>query len=124
MLQKINVSSKITFLLKNLLISYLLTAGLLLLLSLLLYRFQLSEKVVSVCITGIYILVTFLSGFLSGKHEGTRKFLWGLFMGSLYFIVLALISLVVNQGISSLSGNFFTVLVLCAGSGMLGGMLS
>ena len=83
MLQKINVSSKITFLLKNLLISYLLTAGLLLLLSLLLYRFQLSEKVVSVCITGIYILVTFLSGFLSGKHEGTRKVLWGLFMGSL-----------------------------------------
>ena len=124
MLKKLTFSSRITFVLKSLLFSYLLTAGLLLLLSLLLYRFSLSERIVSISITGIYIVVTFLAGFLAGKREGSRKFLWGLMMGCLYFLILALVSLIVNHGMSSLSTSFLTVLVLCAGSGMLGGMMS
>lgn len=124
MLKKLTFSSRLTFVLKNLLISYILTAGLLLLLALMLYRFSLTEKIVSLCITLIYILVTFLAGFLSGKKEGSKKFLWGLLMGCLYFLVLAVISLIVNKGIANLTGNFVTVLLLCAGSGMLGGMLS
>ena len=124
MLKKLTFSSRLTFVLKSLLISYLLTAGLLLLLALFLYKFSLTEKIVSPCITGIYILVTFLAGFLAGKREGSKKFLWGLMMGCLYFIILTLVSLIVNHGMGELSPGFFTTLVLCAGSGMLGGMLS
>lgn len=124
MFKKLTFSSRLTFILKSLLISYLLTAGLLLLLALLLYKFSLTEKTVSLCITGIYILVTFLAGFLAGKKEGARKFLWGLLMGGLYFLILTAVSLVVNQSISGFSAGFFTVLALCAGSGMLGGMVS
>lgn len=124
MLKKIDLSSRLTFILKCLLFSYLLTTGLLLLLALMLYRFQLSEKTVSICIIGIYIIVTFLAGFIAGKREGSRKFLWGLFMGAMYFIILLLISLGVNHGISNSSTNFLTVLMLCGGSGMLGGMVS
>ncbi len=124
MLKKINLSSRITFILKCLLISYLLTTGLLLLLALMLYRFELSEKIVSICIIGIYIIVTFLAGFLAGKREGSRKFLWGLLMGSLYFAILIVVSLVLNHGMEEVSRNFFTVLLLCCGSGMLGGMIS
>lgn len=124
MLKKLNFSNRLTFLLKCLLLSYLLTTGLLLLLALMLYRFQLSEKIVSVSIIAIYIIVTFLAGFITGKREGSRKFLWGLFMGAMYFIVLLLISLAVNRGVEQTSMNFLTVLMLCAGSGMLGGMVS
>ena len=124
MLKKLTFSSRLTFLLKTLLLSYLLTAGLLLLLALLLYRFGLTEKTVSLCITGIYVLVTFLAGFLAGKREGNRKFLWGLLMGGLYFLVLSLVSFSVSQGITDVTGNFFTVLILCSAGGMLGGMLS
>ena len=124
MLKKLNLSNRLTFLLKCLLLSYLLTTGLLLLLALMLYRFQLSEKVVSVSIIAIYIIVTFLAGFITGKREGSRKFLWGLFIGAMYFLVLLLISLGVNHGIAQTSMNFLTVLMLCAGSGMLGGMVS
>lgn len=124
MLKKLTFSSRLTFILKSLLISYLLTAGLLLLLALFLYKFSLTEKIVSLCITGIYILVTFLAGFLAGKREGARKFLWGLLMGCLYFIILTLVSLIVNHGMGDLSSGYFTTLVLCATSGMLGGMLS
>lgn len=124
MLKKLTFSNRFTFILKSLLISYLLTAGLLLLLALLLYKFSLTEKIVSLCITGIYILVTFLAGFLAGKKEGSRKFLWGLLMGCLYFLILTVVSLIVNHSISNFSASFFTVLALCAGSGMLGGMVS
>ena len=121
---KINFNSRLTFILKCLLISYLMTTGFLLLLALMLYRFGLSEKIVSICIIAIYIIVTFLAGFLAGKREGSRKFLWGLLMGSMYFLILIIVSLVINRGLTGLSGIFFTVLVLCAGSGMLGGMVS
>ena len=114
----------ILFIMKCLLFSYVLTAGLLLLLALLLYRFSLQEKIVNIGIIVIYIAVTFLAGLLAGKRAGSRKFLWGLCMGTLYFAVLALVSLAVNRSIADVATNFVTVFCLCAGSGMLGGMLS
>lgn len=114
----------ILFMLKSLLFSYVLTAGLLLLLALLLYRFGLQEEVVNIGIIVIYIAVTFFAGLLVGKRAGSRKFLWGLLMGTMYFAVLALVSLAVNRSISDVASNFVTVFCLCGGSGMLGGMLS
>ena len=115
---------KAVFMIKCMLGAYILTAGLLLLLAFLLYRFGLSEKVVSISIIAIYIIVTFFAGMLVGKREGKRKFLWGLIMGALYFGILVVVSLVVNKGIEDVAGNMITVFFLCAGSGMLGGMVS
>ena len=94
------------------------------LLALLVYRFGLSEKIVSRAIIGIYIAATFMAGFITGKRQKNRKFLWGLVMGGLYFFVLVLLSLAVNRSFQDVASNFVTVLILCAGSGMLGGMLS
>lgn len=109
---------------KCMLAAYLLTAGLLLFLALMLYRFELSEKVVSISIIVIYIVVTFLAGFIAGKRAGEKKFLWGLAMGCLYFAILTVVSLIVNKGIEDASVNLATVFLLCGGSGMLGGMIS
>lgn len=117
-------TEKAVFVIKCMLGAYVLTAGLLLLLAFMLYRFGLSEKVVSICIIAIYILVTFFAGLLAGKREGKRKYLWGLVMGVLYFGILAAVSLIVNKGIEDVAGNMMTVFFLCAGSGMLGGMIS
>lgn len=115
---------KVIFIIKCMLGAYILTAGLLLLLAFMLYRFGLSEKVVSICIIAVYIIVTFLAGLLAGKREGRKKFLWGLMMGVLYFAILVIVSLVVNRGLEDVAGNLMTVFFLCAGSGMLGGMVS
>ena len=115
---------KVIFIIKCMLGAYILTAGLLLLLAFMLYRFGLSEKVVSICIIAVYIIVTFLAGLLAGKREGRKKFLWGLMMGVLYFGILVIVSLVVNRGLEDVAGNLMTVFFLCAGSGMLGGMIS
>lgn len=117
-------SGKLIFILKCMLAAYLVTAGLLLLLALMLYRFGLSEKVVSVCIILIYIAVTFLAGFIAGKRAGEKKFLWGLAMGCIYFLILTAVSIAVNKGMGDDMGNLATVFLLCGGSGMLGGMLS
>ena len=114
----------VLFMLKCLLLSYVLTAGLLLLLAVLLYRFSLQEKAVNIGIIVIYIVVTFLAGLLAGKRACSRTYVWALLMGVLYFVVLALVSLAVNRSVEDVATNFVTVLCLCCGSGMLGGMLS
>ena len=110
--------------LKALLASYIMTGGMLLLLALLLYRFSLSEKIVSISIIIIYVVASFLAGSIAGKRAETRKFLWGLLMGILYFLVLVVVSLLVNHSLKDVATNFFTVLFLCAAGGMLGGMQS
>lgn len=117
-------TEKVIFITKCMLMAYILTAGLLLLLAFMLYRFGLSEKVVSICIIAIYIVVTFLAGMLAGKKAGKRRFLWGLAMGITYYMILVIVSMIVNKGAQAVAGNMATVFFLCAGSGMLGGMLS
>ena len=72
----------------------------------------------------IYIAVTFLAGLISGKRAGKKKFLWGLAMGVAYYIILVIVSLIVNRGLQDVAGNLVTVFFLCAASGMLGGMVS
>ena len=62
------MKQRITPILKSLLIAYLLTGGLLLVLALLLYRFHLSEGVVTGCIVAIYVVASCLAGFLMGKN--------------------------------------------------------
>ena len=114
----------IVFYLKCLLLSYVLTIGLLLLLAFLLYRFGLSEGIVSAAIVLIYVFATLFAGYISGKKMKNRKFVWGLLAGILYFCVLLLVSFFLDHGTSGISGNPVTVFVICACSGMLGGMLS
>ncbi len=118
-----NNNSYVIFYLKCLLFSYILTVGLLLFLALFLYRFGLSEKTVSIAIIFIYIAASLFAGFLSGKKMGTRKFLWGLLAGVLYFTILLCVSLAIDHGAAGISGNLVTVFLICGGSGMLGGML-
>lgn len=122
--QSIKKKVDILFLLKLLAFSYILTAVFLLILSMLLYKFRLSETIINIGIVVIYIAATFLTGFLAGKKTGTKKYLWGLLLGAGYFLILTFISLIINHGISDFSGNFLSTLFLCVGSGMLGGMLS
>ena len=110
--------------LKILLAMYLLTGALLLILSAMLYKLQLSESAVSVGIVVIYVISGFLGGFLSGKVMKTRRFFWGMIMGASYFLILVVGSILFQQGIHMELSRFFTTLILCTASGMIGGMAS
>jgi putative membrane protein (TIGR04086 family) len=120
----IRQNTKMFALLKGLLFSYIITAFILLLLSFLMLKLDLSSTVISGGINFAYIVSTFLGGFFVGRKLEQRKFLWGLVMGVFYFIVLMLISLLMNRVTPLPMGSLFTVLVICGLSGMLGGMVS
>ncbi len=110
--------------LKLLLASFLFSIVLLLLLAFLFYKFYLSDDVITVSIILIYVISNFLSGFLAGKTMGRRKYVWGLGLGAAYFIVLCLVSFAVKQSFADLGQDFLMTMILCLGSGMLGGMVS
>lgn len=114
----------VLFLLKCLLTSYLFTAAMLLLLAFLLYKLKLPENVVSIVIIGIYVVATFAGGFLAGKRLQSRKFVWGLLVGILYFGILAVVSVWMHGEVSELGESVFTTFILCSAGGMLGGMVS
>lgn len=123
--QKTNTGEfPIFFLLKTLLFSYIFTGVLLALLAFLLYKLGLGEKAVTAAIIVIYVAATFFGGFIAGKKLKNRKFLWGLVIGAAYFVVLAAVSLSAGESGLQIGNSFLTTLVLCAGGGMLGGMLS
>ena len=111
-------------LLKSLVVSYIITAFILLLLSFLMLKADLPGIVLSGGIYLSYIVSVFLGGFLTGKRLEQKKFLWGLLLGVIYFAILLLISLLMNEVAPLPMGSYFTVFLVCAVGGMLGGMIS
>lgn len=117
-------NEKVINILKGLLLSYMVSGICILILAFLLYQFRLPKQIIGIGVTIIYIISTFLGGFMLGKSMKQKKYLWGLILGLGYFFILVLISLITNGGFQNLSGNFWLTFILCGGSGMLGGMLS
>ena len=109
-------------LLKFLITAYAITTVLLLLLALFVYKCYLPDKAVNACI--IVKIGRALAGFLFGKRIGSQKYLWGLCIGGLYFLVLVVVSLCIKGSFTDLTSNFLFTMFLCLASGMLGGMIS
>ncbi|MCI9423089.1 TIGR04086 family membrane protein [Lachnospiraceae bacterium WCA-9-b2] len=122
--RKLQKDSWIMWVLKSLLVSYVITGILLLLLAVALFRFELNEKAVSAAIVAIYIIATLLGGIIIGKFAKVRRYLWGMGLGIGYFALLLLITLGVYRTLNGDAANLVTTLILCAGGGMAGGMLS
>lgn len=109
---------------KALIFAYIVTAVILLLLSFILYKVQIPSGVVSVGVILAYILSTFVGGFFIGKKVEARKFIWGIAIGAIYFLIIILISIVLNKAAFGSAGSIVTVLGMCLLGGMLGGMIS
>ena len=104
---------KIMWMLKSLLASYIVTGLLLLGLTFLVYKFELDEQVVVAGIVAIYIVSTFVGGYIIGKLTGVKKYIWGM------PDVLMKYRIRQTNGISAI-----TTAILCIGGGTMGGMLS
>ena len=122
--KKAGKETKILWVLKALLLSYVVTGALLLLLALLLYRLQLDEQAVSAGIVAVYIVATLIGGLAAGKMAKSRAVLVGGVTGALYFVLLILITLGVYRTLDGSGIHMVTTFVLCAGGGMIGGMIS
>ena len=115
---------------KALLASVLLTAILLFVMALILYKANLSGLA-----EHVYLLACLAGGFLLGKQEEKRRFLWGAGFGALYFFLLLLLAaaapgadmqreILSSTGFSAAWGERVRVLLICLLGGMAGGMLS
>ncbi len=117
-----NYSQKMMGILKALLVAYLATSVLLALLAFLVYRLDLSENIANVSILIIYVVSNAIGGFAIGKWAKEKKYLWGIFIGILYFMLLVLITLGVHRTV--VDGDIVTIFILCVCSGTVGGMVS
>ena len=115
---------KVIWRIKSLLASYIVTGILLLVLTFFMYKFELNEKIVSAAIVGIYVVSTLIGGMIIGKLTKSKRYLWGMVLGIIYFVLLLLITLGVYRTLNGDSVSIVTSLILCAGGGMTGGMIS
>lgn len=118
------LTQKVWRVLRTLIITYIISGLLLSVLAFVLYKFRLPEGQVNLGVNAVYILSCFIGGFIAGKTQKSRRFLWGLITGLLYFLFLFLMSFLQDSSITENTIHIATVLAMCALSGMAGGMLS
>ena len=123
-MRKKDVGRKVMWVLKSLLASYIITGILLLILAFLVYKFELDEQVVVGGIVSIYIISTFMGGFIIGKLTEVKKFLWGMIIGTIYVLLLFAISYGIYREFNTNGLNTISTIILCVGGGTLRGMLA
>ena len=106
---------------RTLIVTYVISAVLLAALSFALFQFHLREPEVNAAVNAVYILSCLFGGLIAGK---TRRFLWGLLIGLLYFLFLFCMSMAQSGGMTAEPIRPLSVLAMCALSGMAGGMIS
>ena len=117
-------NTRVIYILEALVFSYIITGLLLLLISFLMLKLELASIVISSTINFAYIVSAFTGGFFIGKKTEQKKFIWGLIIGILYYVILMLVSLMMNRVGALPLGSLFTVFIITGLSGMLGGMIS
>lgn len=98
------------------------SAMLLFILSIVMYKMALGRNVAEIVIILVYVIVGVIGGFLMGRYMRERRFLWGLAAGAAYFFVLLAISLAVGGGQMKDMMQMFITMILCLASSMIGGM--
>lgn len=116
-------TERLIALLKCLMASYLITGIMLVVVAALLYKFSIKENVVNISIIAIYCISSLLAGLFFSKGAASRRFLWGMVAGAAYFLIICAVSMAVDQNFMPLSNACITTLLICVGSGMIGGML-
>ena len=107
---------------KAVLLTYVITALLLLLFAFLSLQFQLDAGQIGIGILCIYGIACLAGGWYVAGKAGKRRLFWGLGVGVLYFLILVLIS---GMGDRSLRGDWVQILsalFLCGASGTAGGI--
>ncbi len=118
-MQKDNLS----FFVRITIITTALSIILLLILAGLMYTVHLSQNQISFGVFFIYIVSCFIGGFFTGKKLKVRRFLWGLCFGILYFLILLILSIAFGSNIMKNLPHVLSVLLACAASGMIGGIV-
>ena len=85
---------------------------------------NLSASVEKIGLIVMSVMACFVGGFLCGKKNMKKRYLWGLGVGVLYCLFFGVIRVGMGQAFVTDTTAFFTMMLYCAAGGMLGGMLS
>ena len=112
------------YLLKGLLFSSLILSLVILLLALLLMKTGAENTVIFPLLIVFFGIATLLGGRYFAKHAPSRRFLWGILFGAVFFSLYLITSALFSGNGTLISENTQTFLLTALGSGCLGGMLS
>lgn len=106
-----------------LVVSAVLTGAAIAFLALLSWMFHFNDGKINAGVVMINIVACLVGGIVAGKGMKEKKYLWGLLLGLVYFLLLFAISwgFFGNNDFSLTS--CITTILICLGSGMLGGMI-
>ena len=113
----------VTVIVKSFLLSIIFTIIFVAVLALLAWILHWNNKILSIGVVIIDVLACLFGGLLAGKGMGEKKYLWGLLIGGLYFIVMMLVAVFMDGQGNGNATSIITSALLCLGSGMLGGMI-
>ena len=109
-------------------VSAIVTLLLLLLLTILIYNTKVSATLSGILMVAVYVLGPFSGAMVLGKLVKKKRYLWGLLLGIVYFLVFLVISLsgIVTAEEGMLPGvrDYIKVLLAVLPGGILGGMFS
>ncbi|MBQ8800538.1 MAG: TIGR04086 family membrane protein [Lachnospiraceae bacterium] len=102
-------------------VSFLATLLFLLLIAFFMLKAGLTEEVVAKVMIAVYVLAPAIGGFMLGRKRKVNRFLWGILVGAVYFLLYAIAALCLQD--VSVSDILWVAVPVCLG-GMAGGMLS
>lgn len=115
----------LSIILKTLIAGYIITVLALLVLAFCLYKFSVSDNVISIGIYVTYGLSSLCGGLILAKGMQHNRLMWGALYGIIYFLILCVVSIIVSRGISSLDvAQLVKGAVVCIVCGALGGIVS
>lgn len=114
---------KVNAWIKGLLVSYVVTAMVLVILSLLIYKLHWSSAVVNVCIICTYIIANALGSHIVAAFINHKRLPVGILFGIFYFLILLCVSLIVKDAMISSLWQTVKILFICVGGAVAGSIL-
>ena len=118
------VGQKMAGVMKGLICAYILTIAFLFITAVVVYKVGISDTVLNIIVAAIYILSTFVGGFITWRKVQERRFIWGMVFGILYISIALAIGAVMGDSGGGAVMPRVTRSVMCVAGGMLGAMLA
>ena len=111
-------------LIKGLLFSSILLTALIFFLAFLMYKTEWTDSIMFPLVIVAYCLSAFIGSFYFAKHTSKRRFLWGLFFGTVFFLVYLVVVLSLTFSLGFSIERLLTFFAFSLVAGCFGGMFS
>ncbi len=88
------------------------------------WKAEAPASAVSAAVIVTYIVSNFAGGFLAGKKAGKHRFVWGIIVSAIYFVIIILCSVWVMDSKIEFRPQIIGNALICIVSGMFGGMFA